>query len=344
MGLFVDVVAGYDQIRNEAFWEFRGIDPTTLLPAEDPLKGILFLQDSTQPDYGHGYVSFSIKPKATSITLDTIGARAKIVFDDNDTIPTNIYTNTIDAFAPTSSMNDLPSVTPNTEIPISYLGVDDPGGVGLKSYSIYVSDNDGPPQLYVSDFTKTDTTFRGLADHTYKFYLSGKDSVGNVETLKLADSVRITSGEIVICPEGNVAFDIKLTGSTYQWQVDNGTGFTNVSNGGIYSGATSSILSITSAPTSMYGFQYRCLINGSPASEIFLLKFAVSWEGATSNAWENPLNWSCNSLPDMYTDVIINSGKTNYPQVNSNVTVRSMRLQPGAAATVHSGFTLTVLK
>ncbi|RYZ62315.1 MAG: RHS repeat protein, partial [Chitinophagaceae bacterium] len=63
MGLYVDVVAGYDQMTNEAFWEFRGIDPITLLPSDDPEKGILFLQDTAQPLHGHGYVTFSIKPK-----------------------------------------------------------------------------------------------------------------------------------------------------------------------------------------------------------------------------------------------------------------------------------------
>jgi RHS repeat-associated protein len=344
MGLYVDVIAGYDQVRNEAFWEFQSIDPVTLLPTEDPLKGLLFLQDSLNPDYGHGYFNFSIKPKTNAVTLDTIGARARIVFDDNDTIPTNIYTNTIDAFPPTSSMNDLPDVTPNTEVTISYGGVDDPGGVGLKSYSIYVSDNDGPPQLYVAGFTKTDTTFIGLAEHKYKFYLSAVDSVGNVEELKLTDSVRITSGEQVICPNGSTTFNIKLIGATYQWQVNNGTGYTNITNGGIYSGAVDSILSLNNAPTSMYGFQYRCLINGSPAAEIFLLKFGMTWEGTVSTAWENPANWSCNSLPDMNTDVIVGSGKTNYPQVNSNATIRTLRLNPGATGTVNSGFTLTIVK
>ncbi|MEI9810273.1 MAG: hypothetical protein WDO16_21720 [Bacteroidota bacterium] len=344
MGLYVDVVAGYDQLRNEIFWEFQSIDPLTQLPTEEPLKGLLFLQDSTQPNYGHGYVTFSIKPRSNSITLDTISAKAKIVFDNNDTIPTNVYTNTIDAYAPTSSMNDLPDFTPNTEVTISYSGADDAGGVGLKSYSIYVSDNDDPPQLYAGDFTKTDTTFYGIADHKYKFYLSATDSVGNVEELRLLDSVRITTGEQVICPNGHITFDARVTGATYQWQADNGTGFTNITEGGIYSGTATSVLSLTNAPTSMYGYQYRCLINGSPVTEVFLLKFGLTWEGTVDNAWENPANWSCNSLPDANTDIIINSGKAHYPQINSNVTIRTLRMNPGASGTVNTGFTLTIVK
>ncbi|MBK8496230.1 MAG: hypothetical protein IPL50_15365 [Chitinophagaceae bacterium] len=93
-------------------------------------KGFFILQDSTKPLYGHGFVNFSIKPIQTAITLDTIGARAAIVFDFNDTIATNIHTNTIDAFAPTSHMNVLP---PNSTNPftLSWTGMDDTGGCGI---------------------------------------------------------------------------------------------------------------------------------------------------------------------------------------------------------------------
>lgn len=127
-------------------------------------------------------------------------------------------------------------------------------------------------------FTGTDTTFRGVAEHTYKFYVTATDTAGNIELLKLVDSVKVSSGEYVICPDGDVSFDSKMTGTTFQWQVDNGTGYTNVTDGGIYSGATTSILSLTTAPTSMYGYQYRCLVNGTTYSDAFLLKFGMTWE------------------------------------------------------------------
>ncbi|MBK9382961.1 MAG: RHS repeat protein [Chitinophagaceae bacterium] len=343
-GLYVDITAGYDVINNQVFWEFQGIDPVTLLPPEDPLAGFLFLQDSTQPDYGNGFVNFSIKPLSSSQTLDTIGARAFIVFDENEVIPTNIHSNTIDAVAPISSLDSLPAITPDTEITLTYNGTDDPNGSGVKWYSIYVADDNGPPELYVSNFTGTDTTFRGVAEHTYKFYVTATDTAGNIELLKLVDSVKVSSGEYSICPNGNVSFDSKMTGTSFQWQVDNGTGFTDVMDGGIYSGATTAVLNLTTAPTTMYGYQYRCLVNGSTYSDVFLLKFGMTWEGTLSTAWENPANWSCNSLPDMNTDVIINGGKTNYPVITSNPTVRTLRLNPGATGTVNTGYQLTIMK
>ncbi len=343
-GLFIDMTAGYDIVTNTIFWEFQAIDPITLLPPEDPMAGFLFVQDTLNPEYGNGFVNFSIKPKTNAQTLDTIGARAFIVFDENDTIPTNIHKNTIDAVAPTSSIANLPDLTPDTEVTLTYTGTDDPNGSGVKSYSIYVADDNGPPELYLSNFTGTDTSFTGIAEHTYKFYITATDTAGNIEILRLLDSVKITNGQYIICPGANVVFDSKMTGSTFQWQADNGTGYSNITNAGIYSGATTAILNLNNPPTSMYGFKYRCLVNGNTYSLEFILKFGMTWEGTVSTAWETMANWSCNSLPDINTDVIIATDKLNYPLVNVNTVVRTLKVNTGATLSVKTGATLTVVK
>jgi hypothetical protein len=342
--LYVDITAGYDQINHVAFWEFQSIDPVTLLAPADPFKGFLLMQDSSQVLFGHGFVNFSIKPHQTAVTLDTIGARAAIVFDFNDTIPTNIARNTIDAVPPTSSITDLDDYTPDTEVNLHYTGIDDLNGSGVKSYSIYVSDNGGEMELYVANFKGTDTTFIGVQEHLYKFYVSATDIAGNIEPVLLLDSTRIINGEQVICPGSNLTLDSKFNSGSYQWQVDNGSGFVNISNGGIYSGVNNKILTLTAPPTSMYGYKYRCVLNGTIYSPLFLLKFGMSWEGTADNSWENPANWNCGTLPDEHTDVTIGAGKLAYPQINSNVMIRSLRMQPGASGTVNSGFRLSILK
>jgi hypothetical protein len=67
-----------------------------------------------------------------------------------------------------------------------------------------------------------------------------------------------------ICVNGNTTFTSSATGATaYQWQVNTGSGFTNITNGGVYSNATTSTLNITGATAGMNGYQYRCTaING----------------------------------------------------------------------------------
>ena len=63
------------------------------------------------------------------------------------------------------------------------------------------------------------------------------------------------------------------------------------------------------------------------------------WTGSANNAWENPANWSCGSIPDSNTDVVINSGTV---VVNSDVTIRSLKVNPGVNLTVNVGFDLTI--
>lgn len=67
-----------------------------------------------------------------------------------------------------------------------------------------------------------------------------------------------------------------------------------------------------------------------------------NWDGTISTAWENPLNWSCGSVPDANTAVIINSGKPNYPVVNSIATCKSINAFSGTSVQVKTGFRLDI--
>ncbi len=183
-GVYVDLTAGYDVINNQIFWEFQAIDPITLLSPEDPLVGFLFLPDSTQPTYGHGFVSFSIKPRADAQTLDTIGARAFIVFDENEVIPTNIHTNTIDALPPSSQMNAA-TVTDNL-VTLSWTGADDAGGSGIDHYTVYVSTDQVNYSVLFQTVIGTDTSFILPQNPNYCFFVLATDKVGHTETFNPA--------------------------------------------------------------------------------------------------------------------------------------------------------------
>jgi len=51
------------------------------------------------------------------------------------------------------------------------------------------------------------------------------------------------------------------TSATYQWQQNTGTGWTNLSDFGIYSGTTTDSLVLTGITTSLNGYGYRCIID-----------------------------------------------------------------------------------
>ena len=69
---------------------------------------------------------------------------------------------------------------------------------------------------------------------------------------------------VEICIGGNASFSVVTNAVAFQWQVDDGTGFVNIVNGGLYSGSTTSTLTITSATSVMNGYKYRVqLFDGS---------------------------------------------------------------------------------
>lgn len=193
LGLYVDVTAGYDVTRNEAFWEFQSIDPVTMLPPSDPLKGFLLLQDTAKITSGHAYVNFSIKPVPSVQTLDSIQAIADIIFDSNDTIPTNIARNIIDALPPASHLTALP--TGNNTVTLNWAGVDDPHGCGVQYYTLYVSTDGVNFNIVRSGITRTDTTYSGPLNTHYYFFVLATDSVGNTETLRPAEVQSVFIGE-----------------------------------------------------------------------------------------------------------------------------------------------------
>ncbi|HMO34207.1 MAG TPA: RHS repeat-associated core domain-containing protein [Lacibacter sp.] len=182
-GVFVDITAGYDVINNLVFWEFQSIDPLTLMPPEDPLAGFLFLRDTANPAYGNGFVNFSIKPRTNAKTLDTIGARASIIFDENQAILTNIHTNTIDALPPSSRFTAI-TVSGTNPITLSWTGADDTNGSGIDFYSIYVSTDQVNYSVLIPRISRTDTAINLPADGNYCFFVLATDRVGNMETLQ----------------------------------------------------------------------------------------------------------------------------------------------------------------
>lgn len=64
------------------------------------------------------------------------------------------------------------------------------------------------------------------------------------------------------CPAAATIFSITSSAddATYQWQVDKGTGFSDLVNNVIYSNTTASSLNISGVVASMNGYQYRCVV------------------------------------------------------------------------------------
>ena len=153
LGYYVDLIGGLDVARQQGFWTFSTIDPETGYAPWQAERGLLPVNDETH--VGEGFVTFQLKPYEGLKTGDTISIQANIVFDQNDTIPTNRWTNKIDAGNPESKVSaevvaDLQSGTQGTgdlQSPSAYnltfTANDDEGGSGVKHILLYMANHNG---------------------------------------------------------------------------------------------------------------------------------------------------------------------------------------------------------
>ncbi|MES2849922.1 MAG: FG-GAP-like repeat-containing protein [Bacteroidota bacterium] len=141
-----------------------------------------------------------------------------------------------------------------------------------------------------------------------------------------------------LCNGANVSLTTPVNGSAFQWQLNPGSGFANITDNAVYSGTNTAVLQVSNIPSSAYGYEYRCLVDNNPCGQ-FKVTFENKWLGTTDNAWETPANWSCGTIPDVNTDVVITSGTV---AVNTSTTIRSLTVSPSANFTVAPGVILTI--
>jgi hypothetical protein len=139
----------------------------------------------------------------------------------------------------------------------------------------------------------------------------------------------------------NAPADISVTaigaGLTYQWQVDNGTGFANITNFTLYSGVNTANLHINAVGPTMVGFQYRVIVSGTctppDTSDVSVLGIntQVQWTGLVNTKWSEPGNWACGVLPTATTVVTITTPVPNMPEIDIPTAIcDSLIITPGA--------------
>ena len=219
-----------------------------------------------------------------------------------DIIATNRGSNTVSVFINTSSVGNLSFTAPS-----SHAVGNGPEGLALADLN-----GDQRPEIIVAD---------NLLNKLTILHWSG-------------------SSTVLVCQPGSTAtIPANISGSSFQWQADTGSGFINISDNANYTGTNSNSLLITGFNQTWNGYKYRCIADGFTGPE-YKIKLGIVWTGGVSNAWENPANWSCNVLPDASSDVIFNSG---YAIVNSNVSIRSLTANPTVIIKVNDGFQLNIL-
>ncbi|OJW80941.1 MAG: hypothetical protein BGO69_19860 [Bacteroidetes bacterium 46-16] len=164
----------------------------------------------------------------------------------------------------------------------------------------------------------------------------------NTATLSVNFAPYITiqpASSVTVCT--NAPADMTVTaigaGLSYQWQVDNGTGFANITNFTLYSGVNTNHLHFNAVGPTMVGYQYRVIVSGACAppdtSDISVIGIntQVQWTGLINTHWSEPGNWACGVLPTATTVVTITAAAPNMPEVDIPTAIcDSLIIDPGA--------------
>jgi hypothetical protein len=106
--IYVMVEASVDPASRVVTWVLTAIDPETGMLVSD-FRGLLPPEDGSGD--GMGFVTYRVDARPDAPTGTEITAQADIVFDDNDSILTNVWSNTLDDDLPTSSIAMAPTTT-----------------------------------------------------------------------------------------------------------------------------------------------------------------------------------------------------------------------------------------
>jgi RHS repeat-associated protein len=157
-------------------WLFSTLDPDTG-GAPAPWLAIGFLPPNTAAPEGEGWVVFSAQPLTGTASGTAVNAQARVFFDDNPFIDTNVHLNTLDTVAPTASVSSMPTMTQSIAMTVSWSGSD--ADSGLAGYDVWVAENGGEWGLWQSSTLATSAVFTPTAGTRYDFVATAADNAGN---------------------------------------------------------------------------------------------------------------------------------------------------------------------
>jgi hypothetical protein len=172
-------------------------------------------------------------------------------------------------------------------------------------------------------------TSTGTVNAIYVLSLSANGCTNNtnynvVVPITIPVSIATQPASTLACTGAAASFSVAANGSnvTYQWQENAGSGFANISNGGIYGGALSNTLSLSAVAGNMNNYQYRCIVNGACNSQATSL-------GATLTVNANPV----------FTIQPVNTTACESGNANLSTTVTGNNLSYQWQENTGSGFT-----
>jgi len=201
------IVGSVDRANGTILVSLISLDPSTMLPSDDPAVG--FLPPNVTPPGGEGSVAFVVSPRPGLAPGTPVANSATVTFDANAPITTPAWRNIIDSAAPQSNVGALVEHQDATRFLVSWSGSD--AGSGISDYTIYARRDADTYFAWRYRTPAVADTFIADSSGTYAFYSVARDSAGNVEATPPIADATTTVGNVVGVREGESnAYPFKL--------------------------------------------------------------------------------------------------------------------------------------
>ena len=177
---------------------FITIDRATGDTTTDQFAG--FLPPNVNSPEGQGNITYSLRMKEGMADGTQLKNKATIIFDRNEPIVTNVWSNTLDIIPPSSLVTNVTAIS-DTSANMTIVGNDATSGV--EYFMLYSSEN-GTPYRKIGH-VRSPLTFYGRQGGSYHFYAIAVDSVGNIETKAPLSEASIIFPGVFAIELGNIA-------------------------------------------------------------------------------------------------------------------------------------------
>lgn len=168
----------------------------------------------------------------------------------------------------------------------------------------------------------------GMNNYGYQCVVTGACTpsvTSSCGLLTIVTSVTVTTqpNNSTVCENAATSFTAAGSGAgvIYQWQIstDGGTNYTNITNGGIYSGATSATLNISAVTFAMNNYRYRCSMTNATCSNPGISSAAVLTVNTLPVVTVSPTSQTiCLNSNTSFTAAGTGTGLTYQWQVSTN--------------------------
>lgn len=214
---------------------------------------------------------------ATSVKFNGVNATSYTVVNSttiNAVAPTGLTTGAITVVTPLNTATSSTNFTVTTNPTVAVITGDDDGAVCIgtpltlsnaTTGGVWTTSNDAVATVNPTTGVVTGVT-PGIVTISYTVTNAGCSTTRNT-TLDVYTPPAIVSasGNQTLTEGSTATFTVTASGDVtgYQWQINTGSGWNNVSNDATYSGATTTTLTVSNVASAMNNYQYRVVVSGN---------------------------------------------------------------------------------